>query len=149
MDLAYLFRILPRSVSALIDQGMINKIQEIRIRVGKRAIIKYDDSEKDTNFVPDEREMIDILQRLCDNSIYSFQNQIAQGYITLVGGHRVGISGSVALKDGKVNNINYISALNFRIAKEIIGVSDKIVRYILKDNEVQNTLINYSFKRSC
>lgn len=141
MDLAYLFRILPRSVSALIDQGMINKIQEIRIRVGKRAIIKYDDSEKDTNFVPDEREMIDILQRLCDNSIYSFQNQIAQGYITLVGGHRVGISGSVALKDGKVNNINYISALNFRIAKEIIGVSDKIVRYVLKDNEVQNTLI--------
>ena len=141
MDLSYLFRILPRNVSGLIDQGMVNKIQEIRVRVGRKAIIKYDEFEKETNFVPDEREMIEILQRLCDNSIYSFQNQISQGFITLVGGHRVGISGSVALKDGKVSNINYISALNFRIAKEIIGVSDKILKYVLVNNEVQNTLI--------
>lgn len=141
MELNYLYRILPKNISTLFDTNMINTLQEIRIRVGKRAIIKYDCFEKESNFIPSEREMIDILQRLCDNSIYSFQNQISQGFITLIGGHRVGISGSVAIKDGIVNNINYISALNFRIAKEVIGVSNKIIKYVLINNEVQNTLI--------
>lgn len=141
MELNYLYRILPKNISTLFDTNMINTLQEIRIRVGKRAIIKYDSFEKESNFIPSEREMIDILQRLCDNSIYSFQNQISQGFITLIGGHRVGISGSVAIKDGIVNNINYISALNFRIAKEVIGVSNKIIKYVLINNEVQNTLI--------
>jgi len=120
---------------------MVNELQEIRLRTGRKTIIKYSSCEKISDFTPNENNMIEILQRLCDNSIYSYQNQIINGFVTLVGGHRVGIAGSIAMKDGKVSNINYISALNFRIAKEVIGASDKIMKYIVKNGEVQNTLI--------
>lgn len=54
-----------------------------------------------------------------------------------------GITGSVVFVDGKVTNINYISSLNFRIAKQIIGSSNRILKYVLnvEENTVYNTLI--------
>lgn len=54
-----------------------------------------------------------------------------------------GISGNVVLVDGKVSNINYISSLNFRIAKQMIGASNRILKYVLniEENTVYNTLI--------
>ena len=59
------------------------------------------------------------------------------------GGHRVGITGNAIMKDGKVSNINYISSLNFRIAKQIIGCSNKIIKYIVnkEENSVYTSLI--------
>ena len=59
------------------------------------------------------------------------------------GGHRVGITGNAVMKDGKVGNINYISSLNFRIAKQVIGSSNKIIKYIVnhEENNVYTTLI--------
>ena len=59
------------------------------------------------------------------------------------GGHRVGITGNVVIKDGKVSNINYISSLNFRIAKQVLGASNKILKYIIdeEENSIYSTLI--------
>ena len=59
------------------------------------------------------------------------------------GGHRVGITGNAIMKDGKVGNINYISSLNFRIAKQVIGASNKIIKYIVneEENNIFTTLI--------
>ena len=79
------------------------------------------------------------------------------GFITVKGGHRVGISGSCVVENGKIININYIYSLNFRIAKEVIGSSNKVLKEVIKaqDNSIYNTLIvsppgvrkDYDFKR--
>ena len=81
--------------------------------------------------------------RICENSIYSYQNQICKGFITIKGGHRIGITGSAVVEQNKIININYISSINFRIAREIIGASNRILGHILnlEDNSVLNTLI--------
>ena len=73
------------------------------------------------------------------------------------GGHRVGITGNAIIKDGKVSNINYVSSLNFRIAKQVLGASNKIIKYIIneEENSIYSTLIvsspgvrkNYNIKR--
>lgn len=65
------------------------------------------------------------------------------GYITIKGGHRVGITGEVVVENGEVKNISYIYSLNFRIAREVIGVSKEILNYVLdiNHNSVYNTLI--------
>ena len=51
------------------------------------------------------------------------------------GGHRIGITGNAIIKDGKVSNINYISSLNFRIAKQVLGASNKIIKYVINEEE--------------
>lgn len=59
------------------------------------------------------------------------------------GGHRVGISGNAIMKDGKVSNINYVSSLNFRISKQVLGCSNKIIKYVINEDEnsIYTTLI--------
>lgn len=88
-------------------------------------------------------EIVSIVQCLCNNSIYSFQNQICNGFITIVGGHRVGISGTVVMKDGKVSNISNIFSLNIRIAKQINNCSNSLLQYVINigQNSIYNTLI--------
>lgn len=144
-----ILRCLPNRIVRKIDEYFIsnsiniNFLEEIRIRVNKPIIIKIGQVENLIECKPTTDDILEILQQLCDNSIYSFQNQICNGYITLKGGHRVGIAGNAVVKEGRVINISHISSLNFRIAKQVIGASDKIIKYILdiENNSIFNTLI--------
>ena len=137
-NLQTILRVLPREIASKLDQ---ERIEEIRIRANRNMIFKYIDKEEVLDFVPSQREILSILQVFCDNSIYSYQSQICNGFITLLGGHRVGITGNIAMKDGAINNINYVSSLNIRIAKEILGASDEVLTEILENREINNTLI--------
>ena len=72
-----------------------NLVEEIRIRQNKPIILKFNNSERIIHYYVTANEILEIMQHLCDNSIYSYQSQICNGYITIKGGHRVGITGSV------------------------------------------------------
>lgn len=138
-DLRSITRVLSRDICYRIDE---NSIEEIRIRVDRPVILKYPDGKEDMlEHIVTQAEILNILQSLCNNSIYSYQSQICDGYITLQGGHRVGITGNVAMKEGKIINVNYVSSLNFRVAREIIGASDSVLKEVLVNNEINNTLI--------
>ncbi len=67
---------------------------------------------------------------ICDYSIHSYENEISQSFITVKGGHRVGLAGSAVIKDGKISTIKCISSINFRIASEVKGCADKIMSSI-------------------
>ena len=132
-------------------------LEEIRVRVARPVILKIKGEEKQIDYIPTKENILEIIQHVCDNSIYSFQNQICQGFITIPGGHRVGIVGNVVIKEGKVVNISYIAGINFRIAKQILGCSTRLMKYILNvgQNTIYDTLLvspprgreNYYFKR--
>lgn len=120
-----------------------NMLEEIRIKANVNIILKIGQVDIIVDYITNQDELLQILQTICDNSIYSYQSQICNGYITLKGGHRVGITGSIVIEDGKVKNITYIYSLNFRVAKEIIGCSESIIKDILKleENTIYNTII--------
>jgi len=116
-------------------------LEEIRIRVNRPIILKFNNSLKKLEYIITTEDILRILEYITENSMYSYQKQICEGYITLRGGHRVGISGNVVVENDKVININYIYSLNFRISKEIIGVANEISKYIYENGNVNNTLI--------
>ena len=124
-----------------INEKEIETLEEIRIRVSKPIILKLANKEILTEYIITTQDILEIVEKITENSIYSYQQQICLGYITLKGGHRVGISGNVVMEDNKVINVNYIYSLNFRIARQIIGAADKVVNEVLKNDEVSNTLI--------
>ena len=118
-------------------------LEEIRIRSNRPLILKFSDNEKIFDYIVTVEDLIETLQKICENSIYSYQSQICNGFITIKGGHRVGVAGNVVIENGKIININYISSLNFRIAKEINGCSNKLLKYVInmENNNIYNTLI--------
>ena len=118
-------------------------IEEIRLRADKPLILKFNKQEEIFNTIITQEMILKTLQKVCDNSIYSFQNQIRDGFITVKGGHRIGITGNCVIEDGKVANINYVSSLNCRIAKQIKGSSNRLLKYVLDldNNTIYTTLI--------
>ena len=119
----------------------IQNIEEIRLRTNKPIILKNSNGNDLLIHLVSKEELLETFQKVCEQSIYSYQKQICEGFITIKGGHRVGITGSCVIDNGKIININYISSLNFRIAREKKDVSNKILKYILNENDVNNTLI--------
>ena len=90
-----------------------------------------------------QTEILQIVERLCNNSIYAYKNQICEGFLTLKGGHRVGITGTAVVENKKVINLKYITSLNFRIARQVIGCSNKILNEVLdmENQTIHTTLI--------
>lgn len=83
-----------------------------------------------------------ILNNLIKFSYYAYEEDIAKGFITIDGGHRVGICGKAVMEKGKVVLLREISSLNIRYAKEIIGCSDTLIHHIIDENgKINNILI--------
>lgn len=103
-------------------------ILEIRLRAGRPAVCL--DIRNSTKICSDRLDSSDIAEyftQICRYSIHSYQNEIAEGFITLDGGHRVGICGTTVRENGKITFIKDISGLNVRVAHAAVGCSDEII----------------------
>lgn len=87
-------------------------------------------------------ELEQILNHICSYSRYAYEEDIRQGFVTVPGGHRIGLAGQVILgENGQVKNMRYIRCLNIRISHEIMGAADVLMPYVHKEGEVCNTLL--------
>ncbi len=82
-----------------------------------------------------------IFKAVCENSIYAFSEDIRQGFVTIRGGHRVGLTGRASVYDGRLENFREISSISIRVAKEVIGAANDIVDKVLLPDRILNTLI--------
>ena len=130
-------------------------IEEIRLRSLKPLIVNSNnkdyfyntrlnklDLNMDNPYIVSKDDIEQTFQIMCKYSIHSFIDDIKKGFITLRGGHRVGIVGKTIIEDGQVKNIKHISSLNIRISREVLGCSDKVLKHIIKGKDkINNTLI--------
>ena len=125
------------------NNKIINDIEEIRMRANRPILLKLREKDLVLQYNITQSEILQILERLCENSIYAYKNQICEGFITVKGGHRVGLTGSCVIENGKITNIKYISSLNFRIAREILNCSTRVLREVIdiENKSIYNTII--------
>lgn len=144
-----IIRYFPINISSLLykainqNEKIKEQIQEIRIRVGRPIILKLHNLDILIEYIVNQTEILHILEKICENSIYAYKNQICNGYITIKGGHRIGITGSAVVENEKIINIKYITSLNFRIARQVLNCSNKIIGQVIdeKNQDIYNTLI--------
>lgn len=124
------------------------KINELRIKrmcpvmvvmSNNRLFLKYDGTLSDSPAqrglcIIENNDMNEAVSRLCNFSVHAYQNELKNGYITVFGGHRVGICATAVIDSlGNITAIKNISSLNIRIARDIKGCSDEISSYLLND----------------
>ena len=139
----------PREIKGLIDSTLEQdkrieqELKEIRLRVGKPIILKLRNIDLIIEYKTKQSDILQTVERLCNNSIYAYKNQICEGFITCKGGHRVGITGTAVVENNKVLNLKYITSINFRIAREIKNCSNKILSEVIdrENNTIFNTLL--------
>ena len=144
INIDYILKCFPIHIRDILNKNLTNEelelLEEIRVRNNLPLICKIGQADKVLNYKISTEDINYIFQKICENSIYTYQNQIANGYITIQGGNRVGIVGTAVLHEDKVTNFNYISGLNFRISRQILGCSNSIMQKII--NKEQNTIYN-------
>ena len=137
-----IIRILPEKISSEVKKFIKDgNIQEIRIKVGKPIILILSNEEKILDCTTTSEEVKGILIKISNYSLYAYEEEIKQGYITIKGGHRVGIAGECVISNGEIKTIKNISSLNIRISKAVNGASNKIMPIITGGNRIYNTLI--------
>ena len=129
--------------SYIYNQKIQNEVEEIRFRINKNISLKVGENIFITNYILTLQDMQTIFENICEKSIYSYTKQIANGFITVRGGNRVGITGSAVIENNRIINLNYISSLNFRISRQIKDISEPFLKYILdiENNTIFNTII--------
>lgn len=144
---------IPIRLKSFLTPLVNDKTEEIRLRAARPLAIRQNSkiffvtkssrlSKNAVNTVMVTKDDIEAATGLlCNSSLYAYENEIKEGYITLPSGHRVGLSGNAVITHNHISFINNINSLNYRIAHEIKGCSDKVIRDIFYNNQVRNTLI--------
>lgn len=129
---------LPEKIKSIILlQPDSQNIEEIRFRTGTNISLRYLGQEKEIKHSLITTDTInDCVNRLTGYSLHSYLETIKQGFITLTGGHRVGICGTTVIKNGEVTGFSHISSLNIRIASEKKGIADAIFPEIINQSTI-------------
>ncbi len=134
----------------LVKNYSLDEVYEIRIRINKPIMInhkgKYLKLEDCRGFqkttIIGSVELINyVVSVATKQSIYAYNNQIKNCYISTDSGIRIGLCGTVVYDEGNVSTIKNISSLNIRISHEVVNCSEKIINLIAGVNEIKNTLI--------
>jgi stage III sporulation protein AA len=143
-----------KNVLLKIDNEILDNLEEIRLRVNKPLMVFYKNMDwfvtgeglltKDisASYLVAQQEILKTMELMSENSVYAYQDEIRAGYLTLRGGHRVGLCGKTIIQEGQVRNIKDFNGLNIRVAKEISDCSKHIIKFIIKNSsDIYNTLI--------
>ncbi|MCM3724547.1 stage III sporulation protein AA [Neobacillus cucumis] len=135
---------LPKTLASLISQIPPNQkeeVEEIRIRINRPIEITLKGAPRFLSYIIQPEDAQNLLNKISQFSIYTLEEELKRGYITISGGHRIGLAGKVILEAGKVKAIRDISSFNIRIAREKIGIAEAIVPYIFQEGWMHTMII--------
>lgn len=121
--------------------SLIKNIEEIRLRCNQEICLLYSGGEKTLPKVITKEDLMNILNNLIKYSYHAYEEDLAKGFVTIDGGHRVGICGKTVYKQGQPVLIKEISSMNIRFAKEIRGCSNSLIPILIQNHKPVNTLI--------
>lgn len=134
-----------------VDESVLEKALEIRLRVQRPIILRLNERElyfsenglsenKENALIAEKKDLKQILELMSDYSIYSLEEELKSGFLTLKGGFRVGVTGRCICENKEIKAVRYINGINIRICREIKGCADKLVKLIIKE-KLKNILI--------
>ena len=137
---------LPVDIAKKLSRCSYKNLQEIRFRAGRPAMLYYSDKrafldDGDESVVSSRADIENLVSGLCANSVYAYTENIKEGFITIAGGHRVGIGGRAVITQGEISNITNFSSVNIRIAREYKNSADSCMDIIEKNGRIFNTVI--------
>lgn len=150
-----ILKIFPAQIKKALSEADLDMkyLQEIRLRVGQPLVCIYRGKEiflaeqggsckgPQEYFLVSREALQETVSYVSRYSIYAFDEEMRQGYITLPGGHRVGLAGKIVMEDGRIRCVKYISFLNVRLSHERKGCGDKVFPYLIEDGNFCHTLI--------
>ncbi len=149
-------RMFARSVRDVLEGLSLEfeQLQEIRMRVDTPLFLWYGNREygvtkggqlgqagREGLRRISERELRETVECMGNYSLYAFEDEIRQGFLTVRGGHRVGLAGKAVMENGNLKTLKYISALNVRFAHQIKGCGEKVLPFLFEEERLCHSLL--------
>lgn len=142
----------PKLIFDALSVCNVDILYEIRLREGFPVMVtlgkkKYFLSKEGITIfdsqaiIATKTDIDEIIRNVTEFSIYAFNDKIKCGFLTTPDGIRIGLAGECVMNKDKVLTIKNFSSLNIRIPHKINGCSNALIRHILDDNKVKNTLL--------
>lgn len=157
MLLNSLYPMLAPTVAAILRKvpaALINRASELRLRAGQPLLAVVGDGDVfltaaglpavggEAAYLVSTGELAQTLQLISRNSLYAFEEELRQGFLTVAGGHRIGLAGQAILDGGELKALKNISSMNIRLAREIKGAADRIMPHVIAGSRrVLSTLV--------
>ena len=118
-------------------------VEEIRLRVGQPLTVQQKGQEQEVPYSAPvtENDLRLTLELASQASVHMVLDKLRQGFLTVPGGHRIGICGTTATRDGEIGTMRYLTSLSIRVAKEMPGSADQLLPQLVEKGVFQNTLI--------
>ncbi|MDT8901058.1 stage III sporulation protein AA [Anaeroselena agilis] len=138
-----LFPMLAPTVAAVlraVSPALLDKAGEVRVRAGKPLLVVTGDgdvfldaagrpSQPAKAYIVSGEDVAKTLQIVSRNSLYACEEELRQGFITVAGGHRIGIAGQAVMTEGELKSLKNIGSLNIRLSREVRGAADAVMPY--------------------
>lgn len=138
-----LFSTFPNLLRDILKELRIDRdlLKEIRIRAERPVLAICGNREYQSVRAVNRMEMKEVLACLSNYSLYACEDEIRQGFLSLPGGHRVGLAGRAVIEKGRIKTMTDISSLNIRVAREVKGCADHMLPYLWDKGRLLHTLI--------
>ncbi|EJW18015.1 stage III sporulation protein AA [Paenibacillus alvei] len=132
-----------RSILMRLPERMLDELEEVRVReerplevstMGEFHFVTKDGTvtdKPDTAYRPNREDSLQLLDYVTNHSLYTMEEELRRGFITVAGGHRIGLAGRTVLTQGRVSHLRDITGFNLRIAREVAGIADEIIPQLL------------------
>lgn len=122
--------------------GERSRVEEIRLRLGQPPSVVLSGGEKFLVADPVTPQELDgVLELASRASVHAVMDQIRRGYITIQGGHRLGLCGTAVMKGGELHALRRLSSANLRIARQVPGVAGEVLPQLMEEDGLCSTLI--------
>ena len=135
---------LPKKIAEQLQRippKILKDLEEIRVRISRPIELTARGVPHFLPYIVDSEDAVHLLNKISHFSIYTLEEELKRGYITIEGGHRVGLAGKVILEQGKVKAIRDISSFNIRIAREKVGIAQTLIPRIYRDGWLHTMII--------
>ena len=150
-----LFPLLPSEIKKRLEgwEKELDHLEEIRFRVGRELTFCGNGSirwlshkggfqpVRQGSYRVTGKDLELFLAACSEYSLYAYQDQIASGFLTIRGGHRIGFAGSLLMENGRINGFSDFGSINLRIAHEVTGCAVPVFRKLFDRERFCNTLI--------
>jgi len=144
-----------RDMVAALPEQVQEQVEEIRLRQGRPLVVGISSTDTFVRadggltgraseaYLVTPADMDRVIQLLSGSSLYALDEELRNGFITLPGGHRVGITGKAVLDSGKIRTLKYLTGCNIRISREIPGAGEHVLPHIIDRNRhsIYHTLL--------
>ncbi|MGO0123009.1 stage III sporulation protein AA [Desulfothermobacter acidiphilus] len=140
----YILSYLPDALGQLLDAfSPWSELEEVRLRARQPLALRLTRGEfflspdgklsldPAEGYIVQPEDLVWVLNAVTGSSLYAFEEEVRQGYLTLPGGHRLGLTGQPLQEGGRIKTFSYVGSLNLRLARELKGVSEPFFPYLL------------------